>query len=135
MSPSEIAASINASLPRLKAGSLKFWGQWFGRPYDNLHRITRCHSKDNMLILEFNDGETLSVWQPEGLAIQANALSIQSAVRVRWEWFYYGRPKTEENRYFEEYVNEGSHITAATNADWYSQELEPSATKKAVELS
>jgi len=134
MSASEIAASLNASLPRLKAGSLRFWGQWFGRPFDNAHRITRCRSDGDALILEFNEGETLIVRQPEGLDIQANTFSIAAATRVRWEWFYYGRPKTKENRYYEEYLHRGSYIDAATNADWYTPKLEPTHTEKAVEM-
>jgi hypothetical protein len=29
--------------------------------------------------------------------------AFQIADRVRWEWFYYGQPKTAANFYFEEF--------------------------------
>ena len=134
MGAQEIAKSINASLPTLKAGTLRFWGEWFGRPYDNMHQVVRCSAEGNLVTLEFNEGETLAISKPEGLVLKEGIFSIQSAARVRWEWFYYGRPKTEENRYFEEFVNEGAKISVTTNVNWYSPEFKPSLTEKAVEI-
>ena len=34
-----IADRISAALPNIKAGSLRIWGEWFGKPYDNFHTI------------------------------------------------------------------------------------------------
>lgn len=134
MSAIEIAASINASLPHLRAGTLRFWGEWFARPHDNFHQLVSCHASGNMVTLQFNEGETLAIAEPAGLAIEEGLFSIQSAARVRWEWFYYGRPQTNENRYFEEFVNEGARLTTTTNVDWYSSQFSPSLSAKAVEL-
>ena len=134
MDAQKIATSINASLPQLKVGTLRFWGEWFGRPYDNFHQVVHCSNKGKLVILEFNEGETLTISRPEGLVLKEGIFSIQSAASVRWEWFYYGRPKTAGNRYFEEFVNEGGKITVTTNVNWYLPEFNPSLAEKAVEI-
>jgi hypothetical protein len=53
---------------------------------------------------------------------------------VRWEWFYYGRPKIGANRYFEQFMKTSDGIEATTNADWYSPIFKPSGSKSAVEM-
>lgn len=42
-------------------GSLRFWGDWFGRPADNIHTVvsTEFFSKENRLVLHFADGRNL----------------------------------------------------------------------------
>lgn len=134
MDAQEIAKNINASLTHLKTGTLRFWGEWFGRPYDNIHQVVRCSGEGNLVTLEFKEGETLAIFEPKGLVLEEGIFSIQTAARVRWEWFYYGRPKIEKNRYFEEFVNEGTEIAVTTNVNWYSPEFNPSLTEKAVEI-
>src|SRR6185437_6630786 len=90
-----IAKRINAA-PMLKAGSLRFWGEWFGK-----HKIVSCSAEGNkLLLIEFDDGGTLTVIDPCGPALTATAFAIRDATLVRWEWFYYGRPHTSENLYF-----------------------------------
>jgi hypothetical protein len=59
---------------------------------------------------------------------------IQNATRVRWEWFAYGRPKTERNRYFMEFERTGDRINASTNVDWYTPNLSPMLQAPAVEI-
>jgi len=76
----------------------------------------------------------LVITEPAGLAIEESLFSIQYAARVRWEWFYFGRPQTNENRYFEEFVNEGARLATTTNVDWYSPQFSPSLSARAVEL-
>ncbi|MDB5801420.1 MAG: hypothetical protein JWL63_2359 [Rhodocyclales bacterium] len=134
MSPIEIAAAINENLPMLKQGTLRFWGQWFGRPYDNMHQVVHCTSEGNKILLMFNEDETLTVTNPRDVGINKNAFFIQAADRVRWEWFSYGLPKTKSNLYFEEYENLGAHISVATNVDWHTPTYAPSLAEKAVEI-
>ena len=129
-----ICERLTALIPRAKAGTLRFWGQWFGRPMDNLHRIIRCEADGDVLRLWFNEGEMLSVDAPLGFEASSDAFWIGSANRVRWEWFYYGRPQTAENRYFEEFTRTADGIRATTNVNWYEPNLQPSAREKAVEV-
>jgi hypothetical protein len=129
-----IADRINAALPNAKAGSLRMWGEWFGKPYDNFHSINRSSAVGSTLMLEFDGGETLTIENPEGLEISDTIFSIRSASAVRWEWFYYGRPHTEENRYYYQFARSGSGVEAQSNVDWYKPNLSPSPDKNAAEL-
>jgi hypothetical protein len=60
-------------------------------------------------VLRFNEGETLVVEHPTGISVADDGLRIAQARRVRWEWLYYGRPKTEANRLAIEYPANSSH--------------------------
>ena len=134
MSSQEMSARIQELLPSLKTGSVRMWGVWFGKPYDSIHRIVACSGDDQKLLLEFEGGETLAIWKPEGLDTTLGVFSIKSASKVRWEWDYYGRPKLPENHYFREFVIEGSSILSSTNVDWYAPKFEPSLRQNAAEL-
>jgi hypothetical protein len=121
----QMTAHINGCLPNVKAGALCFWGEWFGRPYDNIHQIVSCEVEGEVLKLHFNEDETLFVWSPHRLKADQKTFRISGAAKVRWEWFYYGLPKIEINRYFMEFVKDGNAITATTNVNWYTPSLQP----------
>src|SRR5687768_9802826 len=121
-----IADLIKNLLPNVKAGTLRFFSEWFGGPYDNYHTIVSAEAKDNCLILRFNENEKLSVWNPSGFKIDEDEFQIDSASRVLWQWNYYGRSQTPENLYYEDFVVEGDEIKAKTNVDWYKPNLQPS---------
>ncbi len=63
---SDIAQRISSSVPRLKSGTLLLFGRWFGRPYDNTHTIVGATAEDNCLVVRFDGGEVLRVWNPSG---------------------------------------------------------------------
>jgi len=128
-----LATAINEQ-PELKSGSVRFWGEWFGKPYDNVHRVIRCSVDGSSLVVEFDDGERLTIRNPEGVTANREMFCVRNATLVRWEWFYYGRPHTPENRYFYEYVRSGSRVTGTTNVDWYNPTLAPSVEQNAVEI-
>jgi hypothetical protein len=130
----QLAHRIRTRLPRVKSGTLRFWGEWFGRPYDNVHCLVRCETEDKILRLYFNEDEVLSVWAPRDLAVSDQAFKIADAARVRWEWYSYGKPKIEANRYFLEYSRTADGIASSTNIDWYKPELKPTAKQPAVEI-
>ena len=129
-----IAETINAALPDVKAGSLRMWGEWFGKPYDNIHTTIRCAAVGSALMLEFDRGETLTIENPDGLNVSSTVFSICSASAVRWEWFYYGRPNVAGNRYWYQFVQNGSLVLAQSNVDWYTPNFAPSLKNNAVEL-
>jgi hypothetical protein len=133
VSAETLAAQINAA-STLKVGSLRFWGDWFGRPYDNFHRIRRCSARESTLFIEFEDGGKLTVVDPDCLSLSATTFEIRAASSVRWEWHYYGRPQIPENLCFFEYTRRGSEIYATTNVDWYTPTLSPSVDENAVEI-
>ncbi len=130
----EIAERIKSLLPNVKSGTLRFFGNWFGRPYDNHHTIESAEAKDNCLILTFNEKETLSIWNPRGFKISQDEFQIDSASRVLWQWYCYGRPQTSENLYYEDFVVEGNEVKAKTNADWYEPNFQTNLNEPAVKI-
>jgi hypothetical protein len=131
----QIAYRIRRGLPHIKRGTLRFWGNWFGRPYDNYHEIVDCSADGDILCVRFNDGEVLWVFSPRGASIDESTFRIQGASRVRWEWFFYGRAKTAANLYFEEFTQKpDGAIVAETNADWYTPDLRTTSSEAAVEI-
>lgn len=130
----KLADRIRQAIPRVPSASLRFWGEWFGRPYQNLHKLMRCAAEQNILRLSFDQGETLSVWSPTGLTINQSTLRISDADGVRWEWFAYGRAKTQANLYFEDFMKSAEGISASTNIDWYAPEFRLTTAEAAVEF-
>jgi hypothetical protein len=131
----QIADRIRRALPSIKCGTLRFWGSWFGRPYDNWHQIVDCAAEGEILRLRFNEGEVLSVFSPRNTSIDEHTFRIDDADRVRWEWFYYGRTKTPENKYFQEFIKQqGGSIIGETNVDWYTPDLRATSSEAAVEI-
>jgi hypothetical protein len=130
----QMVAHINSCLPNVKAGALCFWGEWFGRPYDNIHQIVSCEAEGEVLKLHFNENETLCVWSPRSLKADQKTFRISEAAKVRWEWFYYGRPKTEDNRYFMEFTKGEGTISATTNVNWYTPNLQGNPKAPAVAM-
>jgi hypothetical protein len=130
----KINDQINKALPDIKRGTLRFWGDWFGRPHDNLHRLVSCECAQDVLTLHFDESEILCVWDPKALTIDRETFQIADADRVRWEWFDYGRPKTAANLYFLEYVKSLDAILATTNVDWYEPHFKTIRTAAAVEI-
>ena len=114
----ELAAYIENLPPQQKAGTLRIWGQWFGRPMDNVHQCIGCQAIEDKLVLKFNEGERLTIWSPVNAFVASDTtLTFGSASRVRWEWHYYGRPKVPENLVFLEYEVQDGKIMCRSNSN------------------
>lgn len=136
----EVCRAAAEAITRLVAsgaapsGSLRVFGDWFGRPHDNWHRPVSADSSGGCLTVRFEGGETLHVWEPGSVTVTASEFRVRSAARVRWEWFYYGREQTSENLFVEEHWVEGGQVRATSTATWYQPSFEPSLAQSAVEL-
>ena len=117
VSPQDIANELLAILPNVRSGALRFWGDWFGRPFDNGHLLVECHASEDCLRLHFNEGEVLAVWNPSDVQITELTFRIASATALRWTWFYYGRPKTPDNLYYRDYAQQEGGIIYRTNGE------------------
>jgi hypothetical protein len=115
----------NKSQPeKLKSGTMRFYGTWFGKPLDNYHKINRLNyiELEDCLVFEFDEGEILSVWNPKKITLENNIFSILDASWVRWTWYDYGKDKTPEHLLFIEYYQNQNKITGRSNVDWYTFE-------------
>ena len=136
--PDQDAAHIRGCilrlLPSVKSGTLRIWGDWFGRPYDNCHRVIEAAADEVSVTVGFDQGETLRVWRPVGFEIDATTFRIRGAERIRWEWFYYGRPPESQNRFFLDSTHRAGFIQGQSNVDWYSPAFQTDAVMPAIEL-
>ena len=115
----------------VRSGSLRMFGCWFGRPMDNIHQSRSATFEEQILKIIFDQGEILEVWNPSGLAVEGRILRIPKAYKVRWTWYYYGRPQKPENLMHLEYTVEGNKIISRTNSPCRN---EASIHEAAVEL-
>lgn len=79
-------------------GSLWFFGEAFGRPYDNIHKIKSINYDGELLVIRFDKGEELLVYSPEDIESNDKELKIGKASRVKWVYIPYGnytKAKTE----------------------------------------
>jgi YD repeat-containing protein len=130
----KICAEIQKALAKINPGTLRFWGVWFGRPYDNVHRIVASEHDRGVLRLRFNEDERLTVWSPARLTLDSSVFQIDDAERVLWEWFSYGRPKTQENLYFYDFVKTPETIVANSNVNWFEPNMKTDSTLPAAEI-
>ena len=121
--------------PMFKGGSLRIFGDPFGRPYDNFHIPKTFSFVEDILVITFEGDETLTIWNPFHIQIAEHIFKVEEASKVRWEWFYYGRPKTEKNKFFLEYIKGQTDIHTTTNVDWYRPSFHAAMKEPAVMIA
>lgn len=96
-----------------KGGALRFWGDWFGRPYDNYHIPVSAEFSGEMLTINFNSGEKCTVYDPSDIVNKSDDFHVARASKIIWEWYFYGREQTPENLCKREYSNVGDAVSIA----------------------
>jgi hypothetical protein len=129
----EIADRIRTDLHAVKRGTLRFWGNWFGRPYDVRHAMTSCDVSGEVLQLGFDHEERLSVWSPRDLKLDEVTFQSGDAERVIWEWNY-GRPKPRKDLHFKDFTKAEGSIVVSTNIDWFTPDMTADSRLPAVEI-
>lgn len=130
-----LVLAVEAALPEIKQGSLVVFGDIFGGRIDNIHTVVGAEmSSDDCALVRFDQGETLRIWNPHGVRVNATEFRVERASRVRWEWHYYGRPPTPANLYFQEHRLADDHVEASSDVDWYVPVFAPTLDRPAVEL-
>lgn len=81
----------------IKGGSMCFYGDWFGRPYDNYHQIIKAFYEKDWLELYFLDGESLLIQKPLGIINNEKCFKVNDAKTVIWK--YYGYKENDEKIY------------------------------------
>jgi len=130
----KFADEINNILPNIKSGTLRFFGVWFGRPYDNLHHIVSASANANVLKLIFNEGEILEISEPTSCTFSSSHFEIQNSRKVVWKWYSYGLPKTDKNLYYYNFDVEGDKVQMTTNVTWFSEQQAPQITEAAIKI-
>lgn len=129
-----ICDEIQRALPSIKPGTMRFWGSWFGRPYDGFHQITGCEQQDGVLKIRFKQHEQLKIWAPQDLRLDDFILRIRDAERVLLEWPYVGRHKTGKTRFFFNFVKQDDTVIGSSSVDWYEPDLRTDLSFPAVEI-
>lgn len=93
-----IKHSVEPIKIKKKGGTLCFYGDWFGRPYDNYHKIVEYSYKDEVLEIVFDMWERLIVIQPSGIINTEKEFSIEHAEMVKWSWYPYGSSREKMNK-------------------------------------
>lgn len=130
-SPMNIADQFMALDEKIRSGSLRTYGCWFGRPVDNYHVSKSVSFDGEVLKINFEDGEMLEVSNPSGLVVDGIILKIPKASKVKWCWYFYGKPKSAETLMYYEYWNENGVVMSRTNSPWPNS---PMSNESAVEL-
>ncbi len=127
-SPEEIVQLLENNGNLFQGGSFRIFGDWFGKPYDNNHRIDSADfdSKSKILTLKFKDGEKLEIYNPSHIFEASTFLKILKADRIRLTWFYYGKTQSTANKYFLDYSLQDKKIKTETNVDWYKPNFDVS---------
>ena len=98
----------------VEKGSLCIWGEWFGRPYDNIHTIESFKWSSTEIVIHFDKGETLYITDPVEIINEKNQLIIGDASKVLFVWYEYGKEQIYDNLYVRQYIknNDGKILRA-----------------------
>lgn len=85
--------------------SICIWGEWLGgRIGENTYLLVKEERKsDNIVVLYFDNNEKCIIINPRKMIWKGKVLSVKSADKVIWEFYYYGRPQIAENLFTLEY--------------------------------
>lgn len=108
-----------------KSGTLRFWGDWFGRPYDNFHTVVNHELSENLCILYFNNGEICTIIDPIGIISNPTTFHITDASSIKWQWYLYGEPKLEKNMRIISYVRNHETITVKNGSSPINRSFSP----------
>jgi len=80
-----------------KKGTVRFWGDWFGRPHDNFHTVVKIKHSEEKCILHFDNGERCMIVEPVEIFSTKQEFHIVDAKEIIWEWYSYGKTQTRDN--------------------------------------
>ena len=122
LSPTDFVLKYQNKNGLLKGGSLCFWGQWFGKPYDNFHEINSIefNSDKNILTIVFIANEKLIITHPLIIEEYTNKIEIKTADSIYFEWYDYGKPQTPKHLLYYHFIRTGNKILGKNNIHWSS---------------
>lgn len=112
--PADLAHLIATNEHLCKSGTLKIFGDWFGEPYEGKHRIVDAEfdGGSSVLTIFFEDGEILTIWNPEHIHEADSYLKIIAADKVKLEWW----DNDSKSPHFKTYEKAKRKINVSTNS-------------------
>lgn len=96
----DLAKAARAWIGRDGTVSIELPGRWFGRPFDNMHRLTWASSGPHRTILEFDGQLALLLVEPAGIVVDGDVAAI-TATRIVLDWREYGSGGTYRTEVFD----------------------------------
>lgn len=81
---------VVAWFERVGAASLRLPSGWFGRPYDNLHRLTDGQVMADRLVIVLDGQMILTLTRPTAVVETNKSLIILGFDHGTWDWDEYG---------------------------------------------
>jgi hypothetical protein len=116
----ELTKIIN-NLAEKPGGTLRFYGKWYRRPYDNYHMISECIFKDGILDINFDAGETIKIWNPNNIIFNTKELIIKHSTCVEFIRYNFGEKQTKENLLIDRYFGGESIHSPLKNVKVYKK--------------
>lgn len=89
-----------------KEGMMRLYEEWFGRPYDNFHKINHATYDNDCLSVYFESKEVLIIYHPIGIANQEHCFEVKQTAKVIWIYTPYGKDHAIQYGY--EYCENGT---------------------------
>lgn len=115
--------------------SICIWGEWLGgRIGENAYLLEKEEKKVENVILYFSENEKCTIVKPVNMLWNGKRLSVKSADKIIWEFYYYGKPQTPENLITIEYcLLDDSHVNVIQKGNWQRDEVIKTKGKIAID--
>jgi hypothetical protein len=132
--PAQLADLINRNENLLKDGSLRIFGDWFGKPFEKKLTLTNAqfNQDSNILTLIFSGREKLEVFNPMHILEASTFLKIIDAERVKLSFYNLESHKSEKISFFLDYRKKNKKIATNTNVDWSNPVFDVSVSAPAL---
>lgn len=96
------------NLEIIAGGTLRFWGKWYGRPFDNYHRVTSTdfNKNKNIITIHFSHAEKCTIYNLQNIINEKNKFCITGASKIEWEYESYGVIQPNNRKTVYTYIDE-----------------------------
>lgn len=124
--PKELAELNHKNQSIFQGGTLKIFGDWHGKPYQNALKILHIdYAEDKkQMVIQFSRNTRILIDEPGHILESPSVLKILSAKRIKLEFQYKKKGSTEEGSYFKIYTVVKNKIETETNIGWTKQKID-----------
>jgi len=132
--PDEIVELIRTNDNLFKGGTIRIFGDWFGKEHDNIQTIKSAefNKETHTLIILFDNKVTLEIENPKHIFEVSAFLKIIKADRIKLKWYRNYGEKWTANPYQIIYNCTNKKIETETNVDYYKPYLDVSLSAPAL---